>query len=197
MITYVPMISSGVAGPLGALHLPRLWMTEMLAATGQLADGYTTLESLKGGYAQMTCAALGLDPAAVVAFIKDNKPTYPQFEAWVRKNGKKLTPADIKRHNLAILGYCHDDDTRKGIASAAGVPDDGNMPPDAVGANDEDDRTEFYNAVFRENASPAEMPPVEATVPSNPNGGGDDGAEATPAAVSGGDKPAEEPVAQS
>ena len=79
--------------------------------------------------------ALGLDAAAVVEFIKANKPTYPAFEAWVRKNGKKLTKADIHRHNLAILGYCHDDGTRKGILSASGLPDDGSVLPGAVDLN--------------------------------------------------------------
>ena len=96
------MISSGVAGPLGALHLPRLWLKVSLEAAGKLAAGYPGLGK---GYDQMTCDALGLDAAAVVEFIKANKPTYPAFEAWVRKNGKKLSKADIHRHNLAILGY--------------------------------------------------------------------------------------------
>ncbi|MEQ1853308.1 MAG: DUF5069 domain-containing protein, partial [Chthoniobacteraceae bacterium] len=118
-MSYVPMISSGVAGPLGALHLPRLWLKVSLEATGKLASGYPGLGQ---GYDMMTCTALGLDPEAVKSFIKSNKPTYTQFEAWVRQNGKKLSKADIQRHNLAILGYCHDDGTRKGILTASGLP---------------------------------------------------------------------------
>lgn len=43
MSTYVPMISSGVAGPLGALHLPRLWLKVSLEAAGKLAAGYPGL----------------------------------------------------------------------------------------------------------------------------------------------------------
>ena len=39
MSKYVPMISSGTAGPLGALHLPRLWQKVSLEAAGKLADG--------------------------------------------------------------------------------------------------------------------------------------------------------------
>ena len=38
--TYVPMISSGTAGPLGVLHLPRLWQKVSLEAQGKLAAGY-------------------------------------------------------------------------------------------------------------------------------------------------------------
>ncbi len=36
----VPTISSGTAGPLGVLHLPRLWQKMSLGAVGKLADGY-------------------------------------------------------------------------------------------------------------------------------------------------------------
>ena len=40
MAKIVPLISSGVAGPLGVLHLPRLWLKCSLEARGKLADGY-------------------------------------------------------------------------------------------------------------------------------------------------------------
>lgn len=140
------MISSGVAGPLGALHLPRLWLKVSLEAAGKLATGYPGLGQ---GYDMMTCTALGLDPEAVKSFIKSNKPTYTQFEAWVRQNGKKLSKADIQRHNLAILGYCHDDATRKGILTASGLPDDGSVLPGAIDLNNIDDWQEFHAAVLK------------------------------------------------
>src|SRR4051812_40411505 len=38
--TYVPLISSGTAGPLGVLHLPRLWQKVSLESQGKLAAGY-------------------------------------------------------------------------------------------------------------------------------------------------------------
>lgn len=146
MSKIVPLISSGVAGPLGALHLPRLWQKVSLEAAGKLADGYPGLGK---GYDQMTCDALGLDAEAVKAFIKSSKPSYPQFEAWVKKNGRKLTKADIHRHNLAIQGYCHTDDTRKGILSANGLADDGSVLPGAIDLNNLDDWMEFYNAELK------------------------------------------------
>ena len=145
-MSYVPMISSGVAGPLGALHLPRLWLKVSLEAAGKLATGYP---GIGAGYDSMTCAALGLDPEAVKTFIKTSKPTYTQFEAWVRSNGKKLSKADIQRHNLAILGYCHGDDVRKGILNAAGLPDDGSVLPGAIDLNNIDDWQEFHAAVLK------------------------------------------------
>ena len=145
-MSYVPMISSGVAGPLGALHLPRLWLKVSLEAAGKIAAGYP---GIGAGYDSMTCSALGLDPEAVKSFIATNKPNYPAFEAWVRQNGKKLTKADIQRHNLAILGYCHDDATRKGILTASGLPDDGSTLPGAIDLNNIDDWFEFHQAVLK------------------------------------------------
>lgn len=145
-MSYVPLISSGVAGPLGALHLPRLWLKVSLEAAGKLAPGYP---GIGAGYDSMTCSALGLDPEAVKSFISQNKPTYPQFENWVRQNGKNLTKAAIHKHNLAILGYVHDDGTRQGILSASGIPDDGSVLPDAVNLNNLDDWYEFHQAVLK------------------------------------------------
>ena len=145
-MSYVPMISSGVAGPLGALHLPRLWLKVSLEAAGKIAAGYP---GIGAGYDSMTCSALGLDPEAVKSFIASSKPTYTQFEAWVRQNGKKLSKADIQRHNLAILGYCHDDATRKGILTASGLPDDGSVLPGAIDLNNIDDWQEFHAAVLK------------------------------------------------
>ena len=40
MSKFVPLTSSGIAGPLGVLHLPRLWLKVSLEARGKLADGY-------------------------------------------------------------------------------------------------------------------------------------------------------------
>jgi hypothetical protein len=145
-MSYVPLISSGVAGPLGALHLPRLWLKVSLEAAGKLADGYP---GIGAGYDAMTIGALGLEQEAVKSFITQNKPTYPQFEAWVKQNGKKLTKADIHKHNLAILGYIHSDETRKGILGASGITDENSVLPDAVNLNNLDDWYEFHQAVLK------------------------------------------------
>ncbi|MEI9897382.1 MAG: DUF5069 domain-containing protein [Chthoniobacter sp.] len=144
MSTYVPLISSGVAGPLGVLHLPRLWQKLSLEAAGKLAAGYPGCGK---GYDAMTLNALGLDEAATKSFIKTSKPTYPQFEAWVKKNGTSVTPEAIAKHNAAVTGYIHDDETRQSILSANGLPD--GSPKDAVSLNNLDDWFEFYQAVLK------------------------------------------------
>lgn len=145
--TYVPLISSGTAGPLGVLHLPRLWQKVSLEARGKLAAGYPGIGK---GYDMMTINALGLNADAVKKFITDNKPTYPQFEAWVKSQpGVKLDKATIYRHNASIRGYCHDDGTRKGILAANGIPDDGSVNPGAVDLNNLDDWYEFHQAALK------------------------------------------------
>jgi hypothetical protein len=143
--TYVPLISSGVAGPLGVVHLPRLWQKVSLEEQGKLAAGYPGIGK---GFDAMTLAALGLDEQAVRDYIKTNKPTYPQFEAWVKKNAKSLNREAIEKHNAAVRGYNHDDETRKGILSACGIADDSSAPKDGVSLNNLDDWYEFHRAVL-------------------------------------------------
>jgi hypothetical protein len=143
--TYVPLISSGVAGPLGVVHLPRLWQKVSLEATGKLASGYPAVGK---GFDAMTLATLGLDEETVRDYIKKNKPTYPQFENWVKKNAKSLTREAIEKHNAAVRGYNHDDATRQDIVSACGMADDAAAPRDAVSLNNLDDWYEFHRAVL-------------------------------------------------
>jgi hypothetical protein len=146
MSKIAPLISSGTAGPLGVLHLPRLWQKVSLEAAGKLAEGYPGIGQ---GYDMMVINALGLDPDAVRQFITQSKPTYPAFETWVKQNAKHLAKADIHKINLAIAGYIHADDTRKSILEANGLPDDGSVLPDAINLNNLDDWLEFYNAELK------------------------------------------------
>ncbi len=143
--TYVPLISSGIAGPLGILHLPRLWQKASLEARGKLAAGYPGIGK---GFDQIVIDTLGLKADAVRSFIKEKKPTYAQFEAWIKAYpGVKLDKATIYKNNVAIQGYIHDDATRHGILAAAGLSDGGSSNPGAVDLNNLDDWTEFHKAV--------------------------------------------------
>ncbi len=147
MSSIVPLISSGVAGPLGVLHLPRLWQKASLEARGKLAAGYPGCGK---GYDQMVLDALGLDREATLKYIAGNRPSYIQFEAWVSAQpGVKLGAATIDGLNAAIRGYNHTDDTRKGILSANGLPDDAKAFKDAVNLNNLDDWFEFWTAELK------------------------------------------------
>src|SRR6185436_11095261 len=137
MNTIVPLISSGVAGPLGVLHLPRLWLKLSLEARGKLAPGY---RGAGKGYDQMVIDGLGLNRDKVIDFIKTQKPSYTQFEGWIKKQpGVKLDKGSIDKLNSAIKGYLHDDGTRKSILGACAVADDASACKDAVNLNNLDD----------------------------------------------------------
>lgn len=145
--TIVPLISSSVAGPLGVLHLPRLWLKASLEARNKLAAGYPGIGQ---GYDMMVITGLGLNADAVRKFITDSKPTYPQFEVWIRSQpGVNLTKGNIHKLNVSIAGYIHSDDVRKGILAANNLPDNGSVLPDAINLNNLDDWFEFHQAVLK------------------------------------------------
>jgi hypothetical protein len=146
MNTIVPLISSGVAGPLGVLHLPRLWLKVSLEARGKLAPGYPGAGK---GYDQMVIDGLGLERQKVIDYITSERPSYPQFENWVKQQpGVKLDKASIDQLNASIAGYNHDDATRQAILSANGVADDGSIR-DAVNLNNLDDWKELHEAILK------------------------------------------------
>jgi len=141
MSNIVPLISSGTKGPLGVLHLPRLWQKVSLEAAGKIADGYP---GIGAGYDSMVIAGLGLEAEAVRGYITNDKPTYTQFEAWITaQDGAKLDAESIGALNDSIAGYNHDADTKAGILSACGISEG---PDDAVNLNNLDDWQEFHAA---------------------------------------------------
>ncbi len=145
--TYVPLISSSVAGPLGVLHLPRLWLKVSLEAQGKIAPGYPGCGK---GYDGMVLGALGLTEAGVKEFIGSKKPTYPQFETWIKAQpGVKLDKATIHKLNVSIAGYIHGDDVVSGVLQANGLADDGTITHDAINVNNLDDWYEFHQAVLK------------------------------------------------
>lgn len=142
--SHVPMIPCNVAGPLGVLHLPRLWLKVSLEARGKLAAGYPGIGK---GFDQMVIAGLGLSADAVRTFISEKKPTYAQFEAWMKAQpGVKLDRASVYQLNQSILNYHHDAGTRMAILAATGYPDNGTVLGAAVELNALDDWQSFHAA---------------------------------------------------
>ena len=140
----IPLISSEVSGPLGAIHLPRLWSKLTLSAKGQLAEGYA---ECGGGFDQMVLDGLSIDRDAAVNQVKSSTPTYAEFENWVlEQRGGSIPQSEIDSSNAAIRGYNHDDATRGEILSAAGISDDGSIK-DAVNLNNIEDWTDFHNSL--------------------------------------------------
>jgi Domain of unknown function (DUF5069) len=144
--TFVPLISSGVAGPLGVLHLPRLWQKVSLQAKGQLCPGYPDIGT---GFDAMVLKALNLSSDAVRKFIKEESPTYPEFEKWVKAQPEvKVDRATIDGLNAAIRAYDHSDADRKTILGANDLPDEPAAPHDAIALNNLEDWLEFHTRVL-------------------------------------------------
>lgn len=139
----VPLVSSGTAGPLGAIHVPRLWLKLSLAAIGALPEGY---DECGAGFDAMTLGALGLDRQKTIDFVRQNKPSYMEFEKWIVANGK-IDKATIDRHNAAIRGYNHGDDLAKSMRGSSKI-DDASVN-DAVTLNTVEDLDEIYHQVLR------------------------------------------------
>jgi hypothetical protein len=142
--TIIPLISSDTAGPLGAIHLPRLWAKLTLAANGKLPEGY---DECGPGFDQMTLTGLGLDRQKTIDFVRNTKPTYMQFEQWViQQNGGSVSEEAIRKHNDAVRAYCHSDELAQSMRTASGVTDA--RISDAVTLNKIEDMDELYHQVY-------------------------------------------------
>ena len=137
----VPLVSSGTAGPIGAIHLPRLWLKLSLAAAGALPEGYDECGS---GFDAMTLQNLGLDRQKTIDFVRQRKPTYMEFEEWVVANGK-TDRATVDQHNAAIRGYNHGEDLAKNMRASSKIKHD--TISDAVTLNMVEDLDEIHRQV--------------------------------------------------
>ena len=139
----IPFIPSSAKGPLGAAHLPRLWTKLTLGNAGILAEGWDYCGS---GFDDMTINDLGLDKSKTLDYVKTSKPTYVQFEQWVVANGK-TDPETIRKHNDAVFGYNHGDDTCRGIRGSTGLEHE--HVKDAVTLNMLDDLNELHAQIAK------------------------------------------------
>ncbi len=139
----VPTISSGTPGPLGILHLPRLWQKASLGAADKLHPDYPACGQ---GYDQMVLDALGLDREALLTFVKSEKPTYVQFERYIIANATKLNQTAVSQLNAAIIGYQHEEKTRATILETIGYPE--GKQTDAINLNNLDDWHSFHSTTL-------------------------------------------------
>ena len=104
MEKHIPLISTRTIGPLGLVHLPRVWLKLRLAAQDMLNENYRAGE---GGFDGVLLNSLGIEPSAVVAFIKASQPSYLHFEDCVKKNAdpESITPDAIAACNERILTF--------------------------------------------------------------------------------------------
>jgi hypothetical protein len=145
MTKIIPLISSGTAGPLGVLHLPRLWLKASLGAAGRLHPDYPAIGQ---GFDRMLLEGLGIDRTDFQDFIATAKPTYPQLEAWILdQSGGSLDGAAVEKLNSEIAEAIHGDALRTSILAANGMSDDGQIM-EAIPLNNLDDWHLFHQELI-------------------------------------------------
>jgi hypothetical protein len=115
----VPLIGATVAGPLGVVHLPRMWYKGVLSAAGMLYDGY--FDNYKG-FNQRIVDGLGLEPDPWFAFLA-TMPTYPQTEDYVKAHATKLDAASIAAANESVLSHGRPEETAAPLRARVGLDD--------------------------------------------------------------------------
>jgi hypothetical protein len=141
---HIPLISSGVAGPLGILHLPRLWQKASLGAAGKLHGNY---HACGKGFDQMVLDGLKIGREDFMAFIGSEKPSYQAMERWIlEQSGGRVDPLVVAGLNRSIAAHTHDPTTRAEILSDCGVDSEG-AALDAVTLNNLDDWQAFHGAI--------------------------------------------------
>jgi len=86
----VPLIATIDYGPLEVCQLPRAWLKILLKAKGLLHLDYPDMT--ESGLDPRVLQALKIEPSDAVAYIRENLPTYLQFEAWVLEEIRKGAP---------------------------------------------------------------------------------------------------------
>ena len=136
METIIPLISSGTTGPLGVMHLPRLWLKALLAATDRLPAGY---KDIRPGFDYMVLEGLGGDPDLAREFISQEQPSYLAFEDWIRKQpNADVSPENIERVNTIVVDRKKSDSSRKKMLAENELPEDSPID-DSIMLNNLDD----------------------------------------------------------
>lgn len=115
----VPAITPLASGPLGLLHLPRLWGKAVIKAAGALPEGYF---SGTGPLDEQLSEAIGMDLAASVRCTAD-LPSYIAYEGWVRDNATALNAETIAAWNERMRTREMRAESAVGAQAAAGISD--------------------------------------------------------------------------
>ena len=120
----VPLIANIDYGPLGVCQLPRTWYKILLKSKGLLHPNYPDMT--QSGLDPRVLQAVNVEVDATLAFIRNNTPSYLEFEAWVlEQNGGELSPLD--EWNDYIRNRIHKDEKRADIHATIGRENDGTI----------------------------------------------------------------------
>jgi hypothetical protein len=128
-------------GPLGIMHLPRLWHKLLLHNHGLLEEGYG--HGYRGFDLRLT-EMLGIDRDAMIAYVEAELPDYPTFEKWIASHATNISPAAIAAFNESIRTTAMPSPRLEEWATRFNVPTDYN---NAVALNNLDDWDNVHAAL--------------------------------------------------
>ncbi|NKB72291.1 MAG: hypothetical protein GKR89_34875 [Candidatus Latescibacteria bacterium] len=100
-----PLLSSTDQGPLGICQLPRTWLKTSLRARDLLHEDYP--DCADGSLDQRCMRALGIDQEQTLTYLRDNLPTYLEFEDWVRQQAGPIDQEAVAEFNCTLLERQH------------------------------------------------------------------------------------------
>lgn len=115
----IPTVSSASAGPLGAKHLPRMWMKALLDAVGALPEDYNSGPGFDG----LCGRTLNLDVDAAIAYVRAELPGYLAFEAYVREHVPAVDEATLEAYNRVMVEREKPEEKAAAERAEAGVPE--------------------------------------------------------------------------
>ena len=119
MTKRIPLVSSSTAGPLGVVHLPRLWAKVMLYALDALPENYWCLTR---GFDANLLEAFGVSAPDFHAYVASTLPNYQTFETWACHRAVSLNAA-ITTTNEVILNRDKPEERAAEDRAALGLSD--------------------------------------------------------------------------
>ena len=118
----VPLISTLDYGRLEVCQLPRTWLKILLRARNLLHDDYPDMTA--AGLDPRALAVVGIEPDKAVDFVRTNRPSYIDFEAWIlEQNGGQLDTKAVEEWNEFVRTRDHHEAKQKDIKSTLGRDD--------------------------------------------------------------------------
>lgn len=130
----IPLISGSKAGPLGIVHLPRLWLKVRMHGLGLLPEGY---RYGNGGNDSALTALIGTGDATFYEYVTVERPDYLACEEWVRRTAPGLTAEAIAAFNHSQISMVMPEPRRSDWTARFGI--EGTRYDSAVGLNQLDD----------------------------------------------------------
>ena len=122
----IPLASSICYGPLGVCQLPRFWWKVLLRNAELLDPEYPDYSS---GLDRGVLEKLGLDKEVTLTYLRNERPTYLDFEAWVLdQEGGSLDQSAVDEWNGFVRTRVHmRSEKRAEVYRDIGMEDDGTL----------------------------------------------------------------------